>query len=74
MFLQINFIMPGNTTMQLAIVDDHRLFRKGLMSLIDLVSDNHTILFEADNGIDLQKKLDPDRQPDIIPVWMGFPA
>jgi two-component system, NarL family, invasion response regulator UvrY len=66
--------MPGTTSMRLALVDDHRLFRKGLLSLLDMVCSDCIILFEADNGIDLQKKLDPNNQPDIILMDVNMPA
>jgi DNA-binding NarL/FixJ family response regulator len=60
--------------MRLALVDDHRLFRKGLMSLLDMVWSDYIILFEADNGIDLQKKIDPNNQPDIILLDVNMPT
>jgi two-component system, NarL family, invasion response regulator UvrY len=46
--------MPVPPAVKLALVDDHTLFRKGLISLIEIVSSHYTILFEADNGLDLQ--------------------
>lgn len=58
----------------LALVDDHTLFRKGLINLIEMVNSNYTILFEADNGLDLQKKLDPANQPDIILMDINMPG
>ena len=66
--------MPGTPSMRLALVDDHRLFRKGLLSLLEMVCSDCIILFEADNGIDLQKKLDPNNQPDIILLDVNMPA
>ena len=42
--------MPGIQTMRLALVDDHKLFRKGLINLIEIVCSECDILFEADNG------------------------
>ena len=51
--------MPGTPSMRLALVDDHRLFRKGMLSLLELVCSDCIILFEADNGIDLQKDWTP---------------
>ncbi len=57
----------------LALVDDHRLFRKGLMSLIDLINDEYEILFEADNGLDLQTKIDPHNPPDIYLMDVNMP-
>jgi len=57
----------------LALVDDHRLFRRGLMSLIDLINDEYEILFEADNGLDLQTKIDPQNPPDIYLMDVNMP-
>jgi two-component system, NarL family, invasion response regulator UvrY len=57
----------------LALVDDHRLFRRGLMSLIELINDDYEILFEADNGLDLQTKIDPQNPPDIYLMDVNMP-
>jgi two-component system invasion response regulator UvrY len=65
--------MPGKQIMRLALVDDHRLFRKGLISLIEMVCTDCDILFEADNGIDLQQKLIKGNEPDIILMDVNMP-
>ena len=57
----------------IALVDDHTLFRKGLLGLIEMVNDNIEILFEADNGLDMQKKLQPENLPDIILMDINMP-
>lgn len=57
----------------IALVDDHRLFRKGLLGLIEMVDDKVDVLFEADNGLDMQKKLQPDNLPDIILMDINMP-
>lgn len=66
--------MPKTPVMKLALVDDHTLFRKGLISLIDLAYSNYTILFEADNGIDMQQKIDKNNLPDIILMDVNMPG
>ena len=66
--------MPAPPTVKLSLVDDHTLFRKGLISLIEMVSNNYTILFEADNGLDLQQKLTSTNQPDIILMDINMPG
>ncbi|RYY69130.1 MAG: response regulator transcription factor [Chitinophagaceae bacterium] len=58
----------------IALVDDHNLFRKGLLGLIEMVDDNIEILFEADNGLDMQKKLQADNLPDIILMDINMPG
>lgn len=60
-------------TVNLALVDDHKLFRKGLISLIELVNKKYHILFEADNGVDLQQKIDAKNLPDIILMDVNMP-
>jgi two-component system, NarL family, invasion response regulator UvrY len=65
--------MPGKQTMRLALVDDHTLFRKGLINLIELVCSNCQIIFEADNGLDLQQKLAPANEPDILLMDINMP-
>lgn len=65
--------MPGKPAMRLALVDDHTLFRKGLINLIDMVCSDCIILFEADNGLDLQKKLSPENEPDILLMDINMP-
>ncbi|MEJ0102758.1 MAG: response regulator transcription factor [Bacteroidota bacterium] len=65
--------MPGRSAAKLALVDDHTLFRKGLISLIEMVGNDYTILFEANDGFDLQQKLNRDNQPDIILMDINMP-
>jgi len=65
--------MLTHPTVNLALVDDHKLFRKGLISLIELVSTKYHILFEADNGVDLQQKIDAKNLPDIILMDVSMP-
>ena len=60
--------------LKLGLVDDHRLFRKGLISLIEVVNKNAHIAFEADNGIDLQQKINKENQPDILLVDVNMPG
>jgi len=66
--------MPLKPSAALALVDDHTLFRKGLISLIEMVGKDYSILFEASNGIDLQKKLNPQQQPDLILMDINMPG
>ena len=66
--------MPITTKpVKLALVDDHTLFRKGLISLIEMFGDQYTILFEANHGIDLQKNLDSNNSPDIVLMDINMP-
>lgn len=65
--------MVNNAALQVAMVDDHRLFRKGLLGLLEEVGHPVTVLFEADNGVDMQKKLDPNQLPQIILMDINMP-
>jgi two-component system invasion response regulator UvrY len=60
--------MNDHNKIKLAIVDDHNLFRKGLIKLISLGDTNNRyhVLFEADNGEDMKDKLQLKQLPDII--------
>lgn len=66
--------MTFTTPVKLAIVDDHKLFRKGLISLIEMVSGNYVILFEADNGLELQQKIDKNNLPDMVLMDVNMPG
>jgi len=55
----------------IALTDDHSLLRKGLAQL--LTSLGHNVLFEADNGKDLQQQLDKKNMPDIVLMDINMP-
>src|ERR1700744_5814871 len=59
-------------TVQIALVDDHRLFRSGIASLINKFPE-YKILFEAGDGEELMQKLTPKLQPDIILLDINMP-
>jgi two-component system invasion response regulator UvrY len=56
---------------KIALVDDHSLLRNGLSSLVESLG--NTVLFEADNGREFQKKLDPNDLPDIVLMDINMP-
>lgn len=57
---------------QIAIVDDHALFRKGLVMLINLFP-NYRVLFDAINGIDFISQINSDNLPDIVLMDISMP-
>lgn len=65
--------MKKGLKLKVASVDDHRLFRKGLLSLIEMIGEDIEVLFEADNGVDMQQKIDADNLPDIILMDISMP-
>lgn len=65
--------MPPTNSVSIALVDDHKLFRKGLISLIEMVGSHYSVVFEADNGIDMQAKLKKSPSPDILLMDINMP-
>jgi DNA-binding NarL/FixJ family response regulator len=61
-----------SNTRYIAIADDHSLFRKGLMSLIELFP-NYKILFDAANGEEFIKMLKPSAVPHIALLDINMP-
>jgi DNA-binding NarL/FixJ family response regulator len=55
----------------IVLADDHVLLRNGLASLVQ--SQGYTVLFEADNGLDFIKKLNPAQLPDIVLMDINMP-
>ena len=64
--------MPTPIT-QIALVDDHRLFRSGLVSLINSFI-GYEVIFEAANGDELSRKMSPKFKPDIILLDINMPV
>lgn len=62
-------------SLNIALVDDHNLFRKGLIKLINLgdTQNRYNILFEAENGRDLKEKMIQPPFPDIILMDIDMP-
>jgi len=58
---------------QIALVDDHRLFRSGIASLIQKLS-GYSIIFEAANGEELIEKIQLGLLPDIILLDINMPV
>lgn len=65
----------SKTKIRLGLVDDHNLFRKGLIKLVNLGDheNKYEIQFEAENGSDLKDKIDRKRLPDIIMMDIDMP-
>jgi len=56
----------------IAIVDDHTLFRKGLMSLLT-ESGEIGILFDASNGLEMKGMINGDALPQVILMDINMP-
>lgn len=58
---------------KIALVDDHRLFRSGIASLIGSFN-RYNILFEAAHGKELIDKIDSGLVPDIVLLDINMPV
>jgi len=58
---------------QIALVDDHRLFRSGIASLINNFK-GFNILFEASNGEEMVRKISSKLKPDIVLLDIHMPV
>jgi two-component system, NarL family, invasion response regulator UvrY len=68
-------MISSQPKIKLAIVDDHKLFRKGIISLIELYNnDLYEVLMEAENGNDLIRQLNKNVIPDIIIMDIEMPG
>lgn len=70
---RLHNIRMSTKIVQIALVDDHRLFRSGIVSLINNFS-GYQILFEAGNGEELARKMSPKFKPDIILLDINMPV
>jgi len=64
--------MKVDNKRKVALVDDHVLLRNGLAGLVNSL-DNYTVVFEADNGVDFQKKINNDNVPDLVLLDINMP-
>jgi two-component system invasion response regulator UvrY len=64
--------METTEKIKVALADDHILLRRGLASLIDSFPE-YKVIFEADNGLDLQKQITKDNLPDLVLLDINMP-
>ena len=62
-----------NNVRQIAIIDDHTMFRKGLTALINLFS-GYQVLFEAGSGAECIVHLQKGLIPDILLMDIAMPG
>ncbi|MEJ7693363.1 response regulator transcription factor [Daejeonella sp.] len=63
----------NNSKIIIAIIDDHRLFRAGISELLSNQEDIE-VAFEADNGVEMQAKLEKsDITPAVILMDVNMP-
>jgi DNA-binding NarL/FixJ family response regulator len=59
-------------TFQIALVDDHGLFRSGIAALVSDLK-GYSILFEAADGQEFIRKISPKLKPDIVLLDINMP-
>lgn len=59
-------------TFQIALVDDHALFRSGIAAMVNGLK-NYSVLFEAANGQELTRKISPKFKPHILLLDINMP-
>lgn len=57
----------------IAVVDDHHLFRSGIINLVEKLSSKFKVVIEANNGKDFLDKLTLDPLPDIVLLDISMP-
>jgi DNA-binding NarL/FixJ family response regulator len=62
-----------NEIRHIAIVDDHTMFRKGLIALISLFP-QYKVVFDAANGEDLIRQMPSKPLPDILLLDVAMPG
>ncbi|MBD0258883.1 MAG: response regulator transcription factor [Cytophagales bacterium] len=64
--------MQSDSPVLVALVDDHKLFRKGMVELINGFS-GFSVRWEANNGRELTRLLQPGYLPDIVLLDINMP-
>lgn len=64
--------MQTHLTTKVALVDDHKLFRKGLLELVNGFS-GYSVSIEAEHGKDFIGKLFPENIPGIVLLDISMP-
>lgn len=57
---------------KVALVDDHVLLRRGLAALVDSF-DEFSVIFQADNGEQMQQQINSDNLPDLVLLDINMP-
>ncbi len=60
-----------NSPVKVVLVDDHILLRNGLTNLVERLG--YQVLYEADNGRDLQAKMGRHELPDVVLLDIKMP-
>jgi len=58
----------------IAVVDDHHLFRSGLINLVHSFGENYKVVLQASNGQDFITALEGTPHPDIVLMDLNMPV
>lgn len=58
---------------KVALVDDHRLFRKGMLELINGFA-GYAVVWEAENGKEFTDTISPHNLPDVVLLDISMPV
>lgn len=58
----------------IAVVDDHQLFRSGMVQLVKSLNSSFNVMLEAENGKDFLDKLKTSQSPDIVLLDISMPV
>jgi DNA-binding NarL/FixJ family response regulator len=58
---------------KIAVVDDHHLFRSGLINLVQSFGSNYKVVLQANNGKDFIAMLETNPLPDIVLMDLNMP-
>jgi DNA-binding NarL/FixJ family response regulator len=64
--------MQNLKNIQVVLVDDHKLFRKGMLELVNGFS-GYEVVWEAENGKEFTQKISPQNLPDIVLLDISMP-
>ncbi|MFT5824199.1 MAG: two-component system invasion response regulator UvrY [Crocinitomix sp.] len=63
----------NQSKIKIGVVDDHNLFRQGLIQLIQFLGEEYCVIITASNGKDLLEKLNPEQLPDLLLLDIEMP-
>ncbi len=65
--------MSEEKSIKIAVVDDHSLFRKGLVNLIQQINPRFTIIAQASHGQEFLDQLKDGLEPDMVVLDLDMP-
>jgi two-component system, NarL family, invasion response regulator UvrY len=66
--------MKKDSPITIAVVDDHKLFRSGIINLIHSLGKEFKVVMDANNGKEFIDQINKDDLPDIALIDVGMPV